>query len=328
MQKAYEKSKLCKQIMEKRNIKEGSCMTYLSSLRKIRKEIDGKRDDMDNTKFLQDFEEVMSAINSEEKVTTKKNRITAVLVALQSDDKVDDKLVEKYQSELDKLNDQYIIFLRKQKKTDTQKKNWIEYEELVSIINKIGDEVKYEGIPGAKAGELDKSEMRLLQDYVMLRTYLTFPLRNDLADMPVVSQSKYRKIPKLEREKVNYLVKDKGKLFFQINAFKNKSKLGSKRFEISQKLSKLIKLWLKHNKSGYFLVKSDMKRGMNPNDITKTFNRIFNKRADGKKISTSMLRHIIISYETRGEKTLSEKDGAEDRFMHSKTMRDLYRKVE
>ena len=75
-------------------------------------------------------------------------------------------------------------------------------------------------------------------------------------------------------------------------------------------------------------MKSDMKRGMVPNDITKSFNRIFNKRADGKKISTSMLRHIIISYETRGEKTLSEKDGAEDRFMHSRTMRELYRKVD
>jgi integrase len=328
MQKAYEKSKLCKQIMEKRNIKEQSCMTYLSSLRKIRNEIDGKRDDMNSTKFLHDHEEVMSAINSEAKLTTRKNRITAVLVALQSDDKVDKDLVEKYQSELDTLNDKYILFLRKQKKTKTQEKNWIEYEQLIDIVNKIGDEVKFEGIPGAAVNGLDKNELRLLQDYVMMRTYLQFPLRNDFAEMTVVSQSKYRKIPKVEREKSNYLVKDKGKLFFQINAFKNKSKLGSKRFEISQKLSKLIKLWLKHNKSGYFLVKTDMKRAMIPNDITKAFNRIFNKRADGKKISTSMLRHIIISYETRGEKTLSEKDGAEDRFMHSKTMRDLYRKVD
>jgi hypothetical protein len=328
MQKAYEDSKLCNQIMEKRNIKKGSCMTYLSSLRKIRQEIDGKRDQMNDTKFLKDFEEVMSAINSEKKITTRKNRLTAVLVALQSNDKVDKDLVERYQRELDKLNDEYILFLRKQKKTKTQEKNWIEYEKLIEIVNKIGDEVKYEGIPGAKTDDLDKNELRLLQDYVMLRTYLEYPLRNDFAETAVVSQSKYRKIQKTEREKNNYLVKDKGKLFFQINAFKNKSKIGAKRFEISQTLAKLIKLWLKHNKSGYFLVKSDMVRPMNPNDITKAMNRIFIKRADGKKISTSMLRHIIISYETRGEKTLSEKDGAEDRFMHSKTMRDLYRKVE
>jgi len=329
MEKAYSESKLCKQIMKKRKIKENSCKTYLSSLRKIKKEMTGDHSSIDDTDWLQDFEEVMDIINSEKKITTRKNRLTAVLVALTSDKYPNQPLIDKFQAELEKLNNEYMKFLTKQEKTKQQSDNWLDYRELVDVVNTIGEEVKYEGIQGAKVGRLDEDEMKLLQDYVILRTYLSFPLRNDFAEMAVVSLADYNKIPKKEREQKNYLVKDKKKLYFYINAFKNKAKLGAKQFEIPKGLEKLIKLWLKHNKTGWFLIKNGTNEPLSPNGITKLLNKIFKKRVN-KLISTSMIRHIIISHELRNEKTLAEKKKEEsdikDRFMHSGLLNELYRK--
>jgi hypothetical protein len=328
MQKAYSESKLCKQIMKKRKIKDNSCKTYLSSLRKIKKEMTGEND-VQNTDFLQDFEEVMDIVNTEKKITTKKNRLIAVLVALTSDKHPNQPLIDKFQAELEKLNNDYMNFLTKQEKTKTQSDNWLDYRELVDVVNTLGEEVKYAGIQGAKVGKLDEDEMKLLQDYVVLRTYLDFPLRNDFAEMKSLTLADYKKIPKEEREEKNYLVKDNKKLFFYINNFKNKAKIGAKQFEIPKGLEKLIKLWLKHNKSGWFLIKNDTNEPLSPNGITKLLNKIFKKRVD-KLISTSMIRHIIISHELRNEKTIEEKKKDEnrvkDRFMHSGLLNELYRK--
>jgi hypothetical protein len=329
MEKAYTDSKLCKQIMKSRDIKENSCRTYLGSLRKIKKEMTGDNTSIDDTEFLRDFDEVMDIIDSEKKITTRKNRLTAVIVALGSDKEANEKLIKKFQDELDKLNNEYMSFLKKQKKTEAQEENWLDYRELVSVVNSVGEEVRYAGIHGAKQGTLDDDEMKLLQDYVVLRVYLDFPLRNDFADMKVVSLDEYKKIPEKERMKNNYLVKKNNKLYFYINAFKNKSKIGSKIFDIPKGLEKLIKLWLKHNKTGWFLIKNNTNEPLSPNGITKLLNKIFKKRVN-KLISTSMIRHIIISHELRNEKTIKEKEKDEsrikNRFLHSGLLNELYRK--
>ena len=51
-----------------------------------------------------------------------------------------------------------------------------------------------------------------------------------------------------------------------------------------------------------------------------------------KKISTSMIRHIVISNMLKDEPTIAEKDNnkkqIEDTFLHTKEMNDLYRKVD
>lgn len=94
------------------------------------------------------------------------------------------------------------------------------------------------------------------------------------------------------------------KKVFHINQFKNRKRLDTKTLNVTPKLNKVINLWLKHNNSGYYLVKSDRKTPMSPNNITKFLNKIFIKNADGKKISSSMIRHIIISNDLKGEKTL------------------------
>lgn len=325
---------LCEQIKKARNIKEASCNTYMSALNKIRTGVlDNPTGEMKDTSFLQDFNKVMKVINNEKKITSKKNKLTAVLVALSSDNPKNEDLLDKFGNELKNLSEKYLAFLKTQKKTETQEKNWIEYDDLIKIVNKVMKEVKNKEITKKKAeDELSNKEFDVLQQYLVLRTYIAFPLRNDFADMKILPLKEYKKLQSAKKEDNNYLVLlSNNKKQFHINQFKNKRFIGSKILDIPSPLNRVINLWLKHNKSGYYLVKTDRKTPMNPNSITKFLNKIFLKHSK-KKISTSMIRHIVISHLLKGEKTIKQKEKEEKRienkFLHSKGINQLYRKVD
>jgi hypothetical protein len=72
-------------ILNRPNIKQSSLNTYLISLKNLRKKIDNKTE-LNNTDFLNNFDKINDILNNE-KLTTKKNRITSILVALGADNK-------------------------------------------------------------------------------------------------------------------------------------------------------------------------------------------------------------------------------------------------
>jgi integrase len=326
--------KLRDQIRSSRDIKENSLDTYISSIKKIHRAVDPKcKEDADDCEFLHNYDDVMDFVDSEAKLTTKKNRLTAVLVALGSEEPKDEILIKKYGNALKDLNDEYSKFIKKQQKTPTQKKNWITYARLVDITNELRDEVDDSGITLKEKKTLSRDELDLLQQYVILRTYITFPLRNDFADMRVIKAAAWKKMTKKRRSAANYLVLlPKNKKEFHINLFKTAKSLGPKVLSIPPKLNKLINLWLKFNKSGFFMVKKNGSDPISANGITKFLNKLFSEYADGKKISTSMLRHIVISHLLKGQKTIAQKEREsktiENTFMHSAEMNQLYRKVD
>jgi hypothetical protein len=315
------------QIKASRDIKAVSLKAYMTSLRGIKKALTDDAE-LENTKFLHDYGAVMSEIKKC-KTTCQKNKITAVIVALKSDKKPRQALIDKYTSALAKLNDEYISMLREQKKTETQAKNWLEYDEVINVVN--GLTRTFKKIDLTKKKPLTNKEFDTLQQLVVLRTYLTFPLRNDFADMPVLTEKKYNKLPEDTKDANNYLVENRdGTRAFHINQFKNRRFMDNKILDIPENINKLLKLWLKHNTSGWFLVKTNRTDPMNPNGITKYLNKIF--KPTGKKISTSMLRHILISHHMKDKPTIAEKDEKkkeiEDTYMHSEALNDLYRKVD
>ena len=318
-------------IKSSRTIKDTSLRTYLCALKTLSKLIEPEnKSPLKDTKFLHNFDNVIKHINNLDKITSKKNKLTAILVALNSDKKKNDKLIEKYSDVLKKLTDEYNEFLKTQTKTETQKQNWITYDELINVINDLMDEVKVRKLKTKKL--LTSKEFDTLQQLVILRTYLSFPLRNDFADMPVLKKADYNKLSKEEQQEKNYLVIDsKNKKKFYISQYKNSKFLGNKILSVPSKLSKLINLWLKFNTSGYYLVKSDQTTPITPNGITKYLNKIFMKHKN-KKISTSLLRHIIISHLAKDQPTIAEKEAkekeTENKFLHSQKMNDMYRKID
>ena len=178
---------------------------------------------------------------------------------------------------------------------------------------------------------LTNKEYDMLQQLVIIRTYIDLPIRNNFSDMKILTLKEYDDLDDDTKDNNNYLVKDKNKKYFKINSFKNKNSLGNKSFEINRSLNTIINIWLKFNKSGYYLTKSDRKSPMSSNGITKYLNKIFIKEFN-KNISTSMLRHIQISHNNRNKPTIKEKEEKEkkieDKFMHSKGVNELYRKID
>jgi hypothetical protein len=320
-------------IKQKRpNISDTSLKSYVNCLIKIKKDL-GFDDSLKNTEFLHDTKKVIEYINKHEKITTKKNKLTCIIVGLDADKKYKFKKrdIEIYQSLLQTLNDEYTQFLSTQTKTATQKKNWIEYEELVNIANDLVNIVKK-----YKTREnLNKLEMSQLQNAVLLKTHLVFPIRNDLSEVKIIHNIDYEKLTENEKLNHNWLLKTGKKMKFIFNNFKNAKKIGSKEYDVPRNLVNLYNIWFKFNKSDNFLVsKKDMSSKITSNNQTKYFNSIFKPYYPDKSISSSLIRHIVISYyaEKNGEPTIAEEQikakEVENKYMHSTAVNKIYRKVD
>jgi hypothetical protein len=320
-------------IKQKRpNISDTSLKSYVNCLIKIKKDL-GFDDSLKNAEFLHDTKKVIEYINKHEKITTKKNKLTCIIVALDADKKYKFKKrdIDIYQSLLQTLNDEYTQFLSTQTKTATQKKNWIEYEELVIIANDLVNIVK----KYKTRDNLNKLEMSQLQNAVLLKTHLVFPIRNDLSEVKIIHNIDYEKLTENEKLNHNWLLKTGKKMKFIFNNFKNAKKIGSKEYDVPRNLVNLYNIWFKFNKSDNFLVsKKDMSSKITSNNQTKYFNSIFKPYYPDKSISSSLIRHIVISHyaEKNGEPTIAEEKEKEkeieNKYMHSTAVNKIYRKVD
>lgn len=303
-------------ILKSRNIKDISLKNYLSSINQLSKKITGE--EFKNIDFLKNYDKVMSLINKM-KETTKKNYLTSIVVSLKAyQDKYKNE-INKYSKILKEVSEKYQNELKNQTKTETQTKNWMTYEELNNVKNNLKDIYN------------KNKTFENLQKYLMLLTYLNHPLRNDYAHMKISTQFFYNKLSNEEQEKYNYLIiAPKNKMYFYINQFKNKNRIGCKKIEITDKeLKRIINKWLKINNSGWYFVKLDKKTPQTPNNTTKYLNSIF--KPYNKKISSSMIRHISITHDTKNDPTIKEieeKDKKiENKYLHSSIINKQYRKI-
>ena len=172
-------------------------------------------------------------------------------------------------------------------KTEKQKENWISWEEVKEKGDALGSAVAGFG----KKRTITEQEFGTLLHYTILALYTeTQPRRNqDYLDMMVV-----KSMPKNADH--NYLVITKGKPSkFIFNVYKTAKKYGQQTLDIPPTLAEILKLYLKfhpqkketpHN----FLVSYDGSPIIAQNAITRVLNKVF-----GKKVGSSMLRHIFLS---------------------------------
>ena len=308
----------------KPNLKESSINLYITNLKKIYREIEcnGRKDicNFDNLDFLNDYDRVMESL-ADENTNTTKNRLIAIVVSLQASG-ADKKLIEKYQKSMIELAEQSNEQYKKQEKTDKQKENWVDYEDLVSLANDILKRVKKHNI--LTKDELTRAEYNLLQEMVVLRFYLSFPLRNDLADVKVISSKDE------DNKKDNFLLVTPEKISLILNDYKTAKTFGAQEYDIDKKFSKIVRIFLKHNTSGYFITKTNRSQPISANGITKLLNRLFKRELD-KTISTSMIRHITVTYDRKNDKTLAQMEelrkAVQKKYLHSDDTNQLYRKV-
>ena len=114
------------------DITNSSINSYIISLRMLYSaevdEDDDKLKEQLSSKFLHDFKETKDLVNLSKSLNTRKNRLTSILVALSSEKKPDNKLIEKYQVYLKSIMMILNKQLKSQEKTDTQEENWLTYD--------------------------------------------------------------------------------------------------------------------------------------------------------------------------------------------------------
>ena len=181
-------------------------------------------------------------------------------------------------------------------KTEKQKDNWAEWKDVEAVHNHLVEEV--EKFSGNK--NITPEQYGVLLNLVVLSLYTEIqPRRNqDYLDMSVVKATKATAdLPKDS----NYLMVEKNTpKEFIFNKYKTAKKYGQQKMELTPGLVDVLSVYLKFhplargNKSRAtmykFLVLADGTPLTATNSITRILNRIF-----GKKIGSSMLRHIFLS---------------------------------
>lgn len=310
-------------IRESRNIKEKSLNAYIISLRKLHDRLSDKEFKGDLS-FLKQTDKVLEVL-ADMKLTTRKNYIAAIIVALSTDkDKYEEEL-KTYRDLLDGVAKEYKDGQEEQRKSEKESKNWVSLSRLRKIMRGYKNEIMEKELLKKEPGTLTKKQMDLLQRWVVSSLYILDdnpPLRNDYT-MKVISLVEYNKLSDKEKNDNNYLVvKSRNNKFFSLGEYKTDKQYGLKKIDIGSKLNSVLNIWLKYNTSGFLLLNSQGKP-MTPNGLTKYLNKVFEKT--GKNISSTMIRHIFIS-EKIGGPTLKEKQELAEKMGHSVNQQELYKK--
>ncbi len=199
---------------------------------------------------------------------------------------------------------------QKQERTQKEKDNWMSMDDLETFRNSLGNSVSInfdalkDMTPSQRNRYVDHTlkmrQVDTIQRHLVLSLYTMLPpQRNDYACMQIVRTSGQAVPPK-----GNYL--DIPNKKFYIREFKS-AKYREKQKElypeynpdnpnivldIPPPLLKTVEDWLLINQGPYFLINVKSGTPMSKNGLTQYLNKIFAPR----KISTSMLRKIYLSY--------------------------------
>lgn len=253
-------------------LSESTLKTYQSILNSLYRKMHKQAHGTENTiyqYFTDNAEQVLEYL----KDTPPNNRKTvlAALVVLC----IGQDCMDKYRDQMLKDAEVANKEQRFQRKTETQKENWISQQEVLRIYKSLERKVA----PLFKLSQPSKKELDLMQDYVILSLYVLIPPRR------LMDYTKF-KVRSVDNETDNYMEKRQ----FVFNQYKTAKKYNRQEVAIPQKLRNIVNKWSELNNSDYLLVDDNGKPFSAPK-LTLRLNRIFG----GRKISVNQLRHTYIT---------------------------------
>jgi hypothetical protein len=279
---------LGKQLMDERKVAESTANAYIKSLYTL----NGKKP-FKNLSFLKNTETIDKIISEYAENTQRALYATiSSILGLYKDKPTFKKVYHHYYDKVKTKKAESREIEAKNEKTTKQKENWISWEDIEKRKTELFEDVgKFLGKKSIDIAQYD----RLLQ-FVVLALYTEVqPRRNqDYLDMYIVKKWN----DKMPTDK-NYL--DVAGKKFVYNKYKTAKKWGTQTQDIPETLWKALDIFLKYhplwkgvakrkNDPIKFLVAADGTPLTAVNAITRLLNRIF-----GKKVGSSMLRHIYIS---------------------------------
>ena len=294
---------LIRQLTEEKKLAESTASAYVKALYMLNGKMPFKA-----LTFLKKTDEIEKKVSEYADNTQKAlySTITSVL-GLFKDKPTYKKVYTHYHDKMmGKAKEMRETDAEKSDKTEKEETNWIDWEEVQKVVHSLKDEIgKF-----ANAKHITPEQFHRLLDFMVLSLYTDIqPRRNkDYLNMYVVVDSKKTPATSLPTDK-NYLVvsgkpSNPNPIEFVFNAYKTAKKYGQQRIPIPNTaeapLGDAITTYLRQhplvrgNKSKTteykFLVLPDGSPINAVNAITRILNRVF-----GKKIGSSMLRHIFLS---------------------------------
>ena len=276
---------LKKYIKDKRpSLSDSSIVTYNSILCNLYKkvfdsgDIDTKKFD-DTTKILEHLKGMPP---------NKRTTILSALVIITDDKKYRDLMLDDIK--------EYNHEIGKQEKSETQKKNWVESDDIKTLWNNLkqNTDLIY------KKSHLTPSDLQQIQSFIIVSLLggIFIPPRRskDLVDW---------RIKNINKTTDNYLEKSS----IHYNSYKTAKCYGEQIVLIPIALKNIINKWIKVNPTDFLLFDTNM----NPLTSVK-LNQRLNKLFDGKKVGVNQLRHSYLTdkyADTMEQKKKIDKDMAE-----------------
>lgn len=247
-----------------------------------------------NIDWFKKSDEVLDTLKDKPPQSRKTN-LAAVIVLL--DNKGCDKYVQVMNADADHTSAEY----KKQEKTEKQKQNWIDWNEVKLLWEK--NSVEANRLLSLKEDLTPKQVNELVRFMVLTITSgIWFPPRR--------SEWVSMKLKNYDADKDNYIDFKKGEFVF--NSYKTKKSLGQERIPYPKKFKLFLNRYMKKVGDREYLIFNTKGNALSNATLTQLLNSIF-----GKKISTSMLRHIFLSDKFKDMPKLEELQKTADNLGHS-----------
>jgi hypothetical protein len=287
---------LVQDLIKEREIAESSANQYIQTLYSLH----GKTP-FTNLSWLKNTADVEQKL-SQFAPSTQKGYIAAIVSVLSL---VKDKSAFKktYQHYYQKMMDGSKTEDKPDGKTKKQEENWLSWEEVQKKKHELHEEV----VKWVESKHISPSQYDTLLRYVVLSLYTEIPPRRNQDFMDMYAVKKYS--DDLPKDK-NYLDSIASPKTFVFNKYKTAKTYGQQKVELPAELTQALTWFLRHHplrtnkvKEFKLLVAHDGSALNSVNAITRLLNKIF-----GKKVGSSLLRHIYITNKYGDVKQEQEED--------------------
>lgn len=294
----------------KTDVSDKTMKMYLSTLNGLAKAVGHKLDDADESGewIEKNYSKLIQHIDGLASKHTRKNKL-AVLTVFAQTYGLKDKIIKDLADRIDKVGQEVKADYETNEMNEKQKENWLTMEALDEKIEELKN-----AIPKGKLSGFN--DYNKVIKYLILSIYKFIPLRNDIVDVKIVNGTPPKDTPDTD---INYIYIPKTTAAsLVLNSYKTKEVYKQKvikfPYEISADLRKYLPLIQSVSPNDWFVIgKRDHEKPMTRNAFTKYLNKIF-----GKNISTSMIRHTIVSSVHKVNKDeYKEKQELADKMMHS-----------
>ena len=244
-----------------------SVQTYASILKNLYQKVFGK-EEIHFDAFEKEPEKVLEYLG--DLPPNRRKTILSALVVITSNEKYRNKMMEDIK--------EYNHEISKQEKTETQKENWVNTEDIEKVFHAVKANAEFL----LRKKVLTPDDLQAIQNYIILclLSGIYIPPRRSLD---------YTEMTIKPTEDENFNTIDLKKKKFVFNRYKTAKTYGSQTLDIPNELATILRKWIKINPT-HFLLFDTKGNKLNSVKLNQRFNAIF-----GKRVSVNNMRHAFLT---------------------------------